>query len=131
MEIDLAKDFIRQHHRAVLATTKRDGSPQMSPVSVGIDDDGYAVISSRRHLAKVRNLERTPQASLCVFTSEFFGPWIQVDGPVEIRHVQVHGCDDAHDCLDVAAAARFARSFFLRWRSFFQRLIGLEPLPMD
>jgi hypothetical protein len=28
-------------------------------------------------------------------------------------------------------AARFARSFFLRWRSFFQRLMGLEPLPMN
>ena len=84
MEIEAARDFIRQHHRAILATTKRDGSPQMSPVSVGIDDDGYAVVSSRRHLAKVRNLERNPRASLCVFGGEFFGPWCQVDGPVEI-----------------------------------------------
>jgi len=33
--------------------------------------------------------------------------------------------------LGGAAAARFVRSFFLRWRSFFHRLIGLEPLPMD
>ncbi len=84
MTPDEARDYIRQHHRAVLATTKRDGSPQMSPVSVGIDDDGFAVVSSRRHLAKVRNIERRPRASLCVFTGDFFGPWCQVDGPVEI-----------------------------------------------
>jgi hypothetical protein len=32
--------------------------------------------------------------------------------------------------LAAAWTFRFSRSFFLRWRSCFQRLIPLEPLPM-
>jgi hypothetical protein len=58
-------------------------------------------------------------------------PRVEVDGTVEIRHVQVDCGDDAHDRLACGAAARVARAFFLRWRSFLHRLIGLEPLPMD
>ena len=40
--------FVRENHRAILATRRRDGRPQMSPVSVGVDDDGALVISSSR-----------------------------------------------------------------------------------
>lgn len=83
-DADSARAFLRDNHRAVLATTRRDGSPQLSPVTVGVDDDGYAVISTREPSMKVRNLRRTPRASLCAFTDGFFGPWVQVAGPVEI-----------------------------------------------
>ena len=40
MDIDKARDFIRQNHSAVLATYRADGRPQMSPVGAAIDDDG-------------------------------------------------------------------------------------------
>jgi PPOX class probable F420-dependent enzyme len=36
---------------------------------------------------KVKNLERDPAASLCVLSEAFFGPWVQVDGSVEIVHL--------------------------------------------
>ena len=87
MDIDEARDFIRAHHRAVLATPRRDGRAQLSPVSVGIDDEGYAIVSSRETVIKVKNLTRDPRASLCVFTGDFFGSWCQVDGTVEIVHL--------------------------------------------
>ena len=87
MDVEQAKQFVREHHRAVLATTRRDGRPQLSPVSVGIDDEGYAVISSRETAIKVKNLARDPHASLCVFTGDFFGPWCQAEGTVEIVHL--------------------------------------------
>jgi len=84
MELDEARDFIRQHHHAVLATTRRDGRPQMSLVACAIDDDGKVVVSSREPAMKTHNLRRDPRASLCVFEDSFFGGWVQVDGTAEV-----------------------------------------------
>jgi PPOX class probable F420-dependent enzyme len=84
MELEQARSFARDHHRAVLATRRSDGSPQLSPVTVAVDDDGRFVVSSREPAYKVRNLRRDPRASLCVFTDRFFGDWIQVDGTAEL-----------------------------------------------
>ena len=79
-----AADFLRAHHRAVLATSRSDGRPQLSPVSCTVDDEGRVLISTRETAVKTRNLRRRPQASLCVFTDNFFGEWVQVEGDVEI-----------------------------------------------
>lgn len=84
MDLDAARDHIRQHSHAVLATLRADGTPQMSPVVAGVDADGRVVVSSRETAMKVKNLRRSPTASLCAFTDAFFGPWVQVDGDVEI-----------------------------------------------
>jgi PPOX class probable F420-dependent enzyme len=83
MEPTDALQFIRQHHRAVLATTRRDGSPQLSLVTAGVDGDSV-VVSTRETATKTKNLRRQPRASLLVFTDAFYGAWVQVDGPVEI-----------------------------------------------
>lgn len=56
----------------------------MSPVVVGIDSEGWAVVSSRESAFKVRNLRHDPRATLCVFTDEFFGDWIQIEGAAQI-----------------------------------------------
>jgi PPOX class probable F420-dependent enzyme len=84
MDLDEAKDVLRTQHRAVLTTLRSDGEPQLSPVLVTVDDDGYAVISTRETAYKVKNLRRDPRAWLCSFPDGFFGRWIQVEGPVEI-----------------------------------------------
>jgi PPOX class probable F420-dependent enzyme len=84
MDVNAALAFLRQHHWAVLATTRADGSPQMSPVTVGVDDQGRVEISSRETAYKVRHLRALPYAALCAFTDRFFGRWVQVEGPVEI-----------------------------------------------
>ena len=68
----------------MLATSRLDGSPQLSPVTVGVDDEGRFVISTRETALKVRNLRRSPMASLCVLPDGFFGEWIQVDGLAEV-----------------------------------------------
>jgi PPOX class probable F420-dependent enzyme len=79
-----AAGFLRAHHRAVLATSRSDGRPQLSPVSCTVDDEGRVLVSTRETALKTKNLRRRPQASLCVFTDGFFGEWVQVDGDVEI-----------------------------------------------
>ena len=84
MDRATAQQFLATNHRAVLATRRRDGRPQLSPVSVGIDDAGRAIVSSRETAYKTRNLRRDPHASLCVFDDDFFGPWVQVDGTAEV-----------------------------------------------
>ncbi|MGW0804189.1 PPOX class F420-dependent oxidoreductase [Nonomuraea sp. NPDC002799] len=83
MDLDKALGFLRTHHRAVLLTRHRDGRPQMTPVTAGVQD-GAVVISTRETAAKVRNIHRDPHVSLCVFTDGFYGDWIQVDGTAEI-----------------------------------------------
>jgi PPOX class probable F420-dependent enzyme len=84
MDIADAVDVVRQQHHAVLATTRSDGSPQMSPVGVTADDDGRLLISSRATAYKTRNLRRDPHAWVCVLPDAFYGRWIQVEGEVEI-----------------------------------------------
>ena len=87
MNLDDACQFMRVHHRAVLATSRSDGRPQLSPVTVGVDDGGRVVISTRETAIKVKNLARDPRASLCVITDRFFGDWIQAEGTAEIIHL--------------------------------------------
>jgi PPOX class probable F420-dependent enzyme len=84
MDTGRAAGFLRAHHRAVLATTRSDGRPQLSPVTCTVDDDGRVMISTRETALKTKNLRRRPYASLCVFTDNFFGEWVQVEGDVEI-----------------------------------------------
>lgn len=85
MDLDEARELLRRQHHAVLATFRRDSTPQLSPVTAGVDEDGYAVVSSRQTAYKVRNLRRDPRAYLCVFPDSFYGGrWVQVEGTVRI-----------------------------------------------
>jgi PPOX class probable F420-dependent enzyme len=84
VDIDAARQFIREHHSAVLATLRRDGSPQLTPVTVGVDDDGYVVISTRETAFKTQHVRRTGRAWVCVLPDGFYGQWISVEGPAEI-----------------------------------------------
>jgi PPOX class probable F420-dependent enzyme len=84
MDIEQAREVIRTQHRAVMATTRPDGTPAMTPVTVAVDDTGRVVISTRQTAYKVKNLRRDPRAWVCVMPDAFFGRWIQVEGRAEI-----------------------------------------------
>ena len=85
MDLDEAREFLRANHRAVMATFRRDGTPQMSPITVTADADGFAVVSSRETAMKVKNLRRDPRAWICVIPDPFYGvPFVQVEGDVTI-----------------------------------------------
>jgi PPOX class probable F420-dependent enzyme len=83
-DIDEARRFLADNHRGVLVTYRRDGKVQQSPVTAGLDAQGRVIISITESRAKARNARRDPRASLCVFTDNFFGPWVQVEGTVEL-----------------------------------------------
>ena len=84
MTPDEARAFVRDNHQAVLATFRRDGRPQLSPVAAGIDDDGRIEISSRETAMKVKNLRRDPRISLCLLGPHWYAQWGQVEGTAEI-----------------------------------------------
>ncbi|MGH3838751.1 MAG: PPOX class F420-dependent oxidoreductase [Pseudonocardiaceae bacterium] len=84
MELDEALAVVAEQHHAVLATLRRDGTPQMSPVAATVDGRGRVVVSTRQTAFKVRNLRRDPRGWLCVLPDGFFGRWIQVGGRVRI-----------------------------------------------
>jgi PPOX class probable F420-dependent enzyme len=84
MAHELVLDFVRANPRAVLATYRRDGHAQLSPVSATVDAEDRVVISTREGAMKTLNLRRTPRAALCVFSQQFFGEWHSLEGSVEI-----------------------------------------------
>jgi PPOX class probable F420-dependent enzyme len=77
-------EFVRPRHRMTLLTHRRDGSPQLSPVTGGVDDAGRIVIASYPQRAKSANLRRDPRASVLVHSDDWDGPYVQVDGTTEV-----------------------------------------------
>jgi PPOX class probable F420-dependent enzyme len=84
--VDAAKllEFLRPRHRAIVVTRRKDGSPQMSPVSYGVDVEGRIVIATYPQRAKIRNARRDPQVSVCVLSEDWNDPYVQVDGTAEV-----------------------------------------------
>lgn len=80
-------DFVRPRHRMLLATTRAEGRPQISPVSGGVDEQGRIVISSYPGRAKTTNAERDQRTSVVVMSDDWNGPWVQVDGDAEVLHM--------------------------------------------
>jgi PPOX class probable F420-dependent enzyme len=76
--------FVRPRHRAVLATVRADGSPQLSPVTMGVDPEGRMVVATYPGRAKARNAARRPRVSVCVLSDDFGDEWVQVDGTAEV-----------------------------------------------
>ncbi len=77
-------EFLRPRHHAILMTTRRDGRPQSSPNTCGVDGEGRIVISTYPERAKVHNIRRDPRVSVCVLSPDFGGAWVQVDGTAEV-----------------------------------------------
>jgi PPOX class probable F420-dependent enzyme len=87
VERDQLLEFVRPRHHAILLTTRRDGRPQASPVTCGVDADGRIVVSSYPARAKTRNAERDSRVSVLVLSDDFGGAWVQVDGTAEVLHL--------------------------------------------
>ncbi|MCF8611382.1 PPOX class F420-dependent oxidoreductase [Gordonia sp. HY285] len=84
--VDLGEllDFVRRRHHLILLTSRHDGSPQMSPVTAGVDPDGRIVVATYPGRAKAVNVKRNPHVSVCVLSDKFGDAWVQVDGTAEV-----------------------------------------------
>ena len=85
---DELTDFIKTRHHAIVITTRKDGGPQASPVTCGVDDQGRIVIATYPERAKTRNARRDPEhVSVMFLSDDFGGAWVQVDGTAEVLDV--------------------------------------------
>lgn len=64
-----------------VATTRKDGSPQVTPVWVEYDGT-HIILNSEEKRAKVKNLERDPRVSLAVVNQENPYEYAQIEGRV-------------------------------------------------
>lgn len=83
MEIEKGLNYVRDNSRAVLATRRRDGSPQMSPVNIAVVDEEI-IMSTRETAIKTWNMRRDPISWLCVFPDKWLGRWVQLQCRAEI-----------------------------------------------
>ena len=77
-------EFVRPRHRGTLVTRRRDGSPQMSPVTCGLDPEGRIVVSTYPQRAKAANARRDARVSMVIHSDVWDGPYVQVDGTAEV-----------------------------------------------
>lgn len=84
VDLDGLLEFVRPRHNMVLVTSRADGTPQLSPVTGGVDDSGRIVIATYPERAKTRNARQRPAVSVMVLSDEWNGAWVQVDGDAEV-----------------------------------------------
>jgi PPOX class probable F420-dependent enzyme len=85
MEISQVQKFLEENHRACIAVRQRDGWPQMTFVTPGVDADGRVIITSRGTTHKVKHIRRDPRVSLLVFGEQYSGSkFVQLYGSAEI-----------------------------------------------
>lgn len=83
-------EFGRGKHNLVLATTRRDGRPQMSLVTGVLTEAGEVLISTYPQRAKAANIRRDARVSVLIL-GEFDGPWVQIDGEGSVEDMPAAG----------------------------------------
>jgi len=84
VDLDGLIEFATGKRAFVLATTRRDGRPQMSLVNGTITPAGDLLISTYPQRVKANNARRNPDASVLVMGDGFSSAWIQIDGDAEV-----------------------------------------------
>ena len=85
MEIEDAQKFLQTNHRACIAVRQKDGWPQMTFVSPGIDHEGRVIITTRGSTYKLKHLRRDPRVSMLIFGEQYSGSkFVQIHGKAEL-----------------------------------------------
>ncbi len=84
MDAEDVREFIRHNHRAVVATVRADGRPQLSPITTDVDPEGRIRFSTRETAVKVKHLRTNPWVTVCLLSDGFFGDWATAAGTAEI-----------------------------------------------
>jgi PPOX class probable F420-dependent enzyme len=85
MKIADAQKFLQENHRACIAVRQKDGWPQMTLVTPGIDPEGRVIITSRGTTYKLKHLRRDPRVSMLIFGEQYSGSkFVQIHGTAEI-----------------------------------------------
>ena len=85
MDIATAQKFLQENHRACIAVRQKDGWPQMTFVTPGIDPQGRVIITSRGATYKIKHIRRDPRVSMLIFGEQYSGSkFVQIHGTAEL-----------------------------------------------
>jgi PPOX class probable F420-dependent enzyme len=93
MDLARALEIVGSRNAGAVATTKRDGRPQLSNINYALGEDGIIRISVTDGRAKVANVRRDPRASLYVSREDHWA-YLVVDADAELSAVAAER-DDA------------------------------------
>ena len=77
-------EFVRPRHRATLVTTRKNGRPQLSPVTCGVDEEGRVVISTYPPAPRWPTCGATRLRRVLIHSDDWDGPFVQLDGTAEV-----------------------------------------------
>ncbi len=77
------RPFLEQHHSAIMVTLKKDGTPHVARVAVGLVD-GRLWSSGTQDRVRTRHLRRDPRATLCVLDDRDPYHWLGLETEVNI-----------------------------------------------
>ena len=83
------EQILNEERLGILATIRRDGSPQLTPINY-VYTNGRLLISTTRDRVKYRNILRNPQVSVCVLRPEG-RPYVTVLGQAQIEETDIEG----------------------------------------
>lgn len=77
-------EFLRRNHSAIMVTARKNGSPHVARVTVGLVD-GKIWSSGTQTRVRTRHLRANPRAALCVLREDTHAEWLGIEGPVTIH----------------------------------------------
>ncbi|MEA2488206.1 MAG: hypothetical protein QOF16_1860 [Actinomycetota bacterium] len=80
---DRVRKFLEQNHTAVQTTLRRDGTPHVAVIGVGLVD-GKLWSSATETRIRTKHLRHDPRSSLCVLNSTDRYNWLGLDCRVTI-----------------------------------------------
>lgn len=93
---DEQKNFFRKPNFGHLATLDPDGSPQVTPVWIDVDDQ-HILINTARGRKKVRNVERDPRVSVEVVQQD--NPYSMLSVQGRVVGITAEGADEHIDAM--------------------------------
>lgn len=93
---DEQKKFFRKPNFGHLATLEPDGSPQVTPVWIDVDDE-HILINTAKGRKKVRNVERDPRVSVEVVEQE--NPYSMLSVQGKVVGMTTEGADEHIDAM--------------------------------
>ena len=95
LDVEELREHLAGRHQWVVATTRRDGRPQMSLVTGGMMADGRLAIATYPSRVKTKNARRDERVSVLVMGDEFNSAWVQIDGTAEVLDMPDEAAGDA------------------------------------
>ena len=77
------RSFLEEHHSAIMCTLKRDGTPHVARIGVGLVD-GKLWSSGTATRLRTRHVRRDPRATLCVLDQTNAYHWLGLETNVTI-----------------------------------------------